>query len=213
MSRVVGIDTWKGDPHAGFYDDDVFDLVKKTRESYFPDDRFSFRRTSFDEAVADFADNSIGLLHIDGQHTYEAVRGDFTTWLPKLAEDAVLLIHDVAPSSGYKSARFWEDIKRQYPHLESLDQWGLGIVFRKATAGIGAFWPKACQTRIRGYRYRGEWLACRRRGTIDLQWQKEQTDLWWQQSESFKRRAAKLEKWLRICTLGVAGAFLRHRGD
>jgi hypothetical protein len=213
VSRVVGIDTWRGDPHAGFYDDDVFDLVKKTKESYFSDDRFSFRRASFNEAVAEFADNSIGLLHLDGLHTYEGVREDFTTWLPKLAEDGVLLIHDVAPSSGYESARFWADIKRQYPHFEFLNKWGLGIVFPNGDRWYRASLAEGVPDKIRGYRYRGEWLACRRQSAIDLQWQKKQTDLWWQESENLKTRAAKLEKWLRICTFGLAGTFLRRDGD
>ncbi|OIQ63746.1 hypothetical protein GALL_547120 [mine drainage metagenome] len=119
----------------------------------------------------------------------------------------------MAPSSGYESARFWADIKQQYPHFEFLNKWGLGIVFPKGDRWYRAGLAEGVPDKIRGYRYRGEWLACRRQGAIDLQWQKKQTDLWWQESENFKKRAEKLEKWLRICTLGVAGAFLRRGGD
>ena len=127
-SRVVGIDTWKGDPHAGFYDDDVFDLVKKTRERYFPDDRFSFRRTSFDEAVADFADKSIGLLHIDGQHTSCAgiSRPGFQArggWRLAHSRRRTLVGLQRRPLlGGYQAA---------CPFRIFTDEWGLGIVFPK----------------------------------------------------------------------------------
>lgn len=202
QTRVIGVDTWEGDEHCGHYGGEVYELVARTRASLFDDNRFALRRSRFDEAAGAFDDNSIDLLHIDGLHTYDAVRGDFTAWLPKLAKDGIVLMHDVAPSSGYESARFWGEIKQRHPHFEFLNQWGLGILFPKGDRWYRAGLAEGVPDKIRGYLYRGEWLAGRRRAAIDLQWQREQTDRWWEESERFKRRLAELEKrwpfgWLR----------------
>ena len=78
------VDTWQGDEHAGFYGEDVFQAVaERNRLEY---DSFSrLIRSRFDEADAGFDDGSIDLLHIDGLHTYEAVKHDFERWLPKMS--------------------------------------------------------------------------------------------------------------------------------
>ena len=75
------------------------------------------------------ADASVDLLHIDGLHTYEAVREDFQTWRPKLAPDAVVLFHDVHPDRRYGSARYWKQLRRRHPHFEFMHDWGLGVLF------------------------------------------------------------------------------------
>ncbi len=212
-AQVVGLDTWKGDPHAGYYGEEVFELVQRIKTTYFVDDRFGLRRVSFEEASGEFADESVDLLHIDGLHTYDAVSTDFATWRPKLAKDGIILLHDIAPSSGYESARFWDEIKSRYPHFEFLNRWGLGIVFPKGDRWFRAGLAQSLPDKIRGYLYRGEWLADRRRAATDLQWQREQSDRWWQESERFKQRVAELEKWRLIGAWGAIGIFRRFGGD
>jgi hypothetical protein len=53
------------------------------------------------EIVAPNWDKTIGLLWIDGDHTYEGVKRDFECWLPHLAVDAVIAIDDsIKPDLG-----------------------------------------------------------------------------------------------------------------
>ena len=51
-------------------------------------------RGLFSEAAAVFEACSIDLLHIDGLHTYAAVREDYETWRPKLTGHGVVMFHD-----------------------------------------------------------------------------------------------------------------------
>ncbi len=212
-TRVVGIDTWEGDEHCGHYGGEVYELVARTRAASFADDRFELRRARFDQAADAFDDDTIDLLHIDGLHTYDAVRSDFTTWLPKLARDGIVLMHDIAPTSDYESARFWAELKHRYPHFEFLNRWGLGVLFPKGDRWYRAGLAESVPDKIRGYLYRGEWLAESRRAAIDLRWQKEQTDRWWQESERFKRRVAELEKWRPVGWLRAIGIARRADRD
>src|SRR5712664_3964113 len=92
-TKCYAVDTWQGDEHAGRYNDDVFARISEHQQKHYAE--FSrLLRMTFDDAVSHFADESIELLHIDGLHTYDAVRHDFETWLPKLAPGAVVMFHD-----------------------------------------------------------------------------------------------------------------------
>jgi hypothetical protein len=72
-TSYAAIDTWKGDEQTGFYGEDVFhELAAYNQEFY--SGFSSLIRSTFDEALNYFEDDSIDLLHIDGCHTYEAVR-------------------------------------------------------------------------------------------------------------------------------------------
>src|SRR5260221_10171290 len=69
----------------------------------------------FDEALQRFADGSVDLVHIDGYHTYEPVRGDFEKWYPKVKPGGIVLFHDVAaPLQDFGPGRFWAEISREH---------------------------------------------------------------------------------------------------
>ena len=126
-TRCFAVDTWIGDEHAGFYGDEVYDEVCAHNRRY---DAFSrLIRSDFSDACGEFADGSIDLLHVDGCHTYEAVRHDFESWLPKLSSHGVMLFHDTAEySNGFGVHRLWEELRGRYPHFEFRHGHGLGII-------------------------------------------------------------------------------------
>ena len=129
-THCFAVDTWKGDEHTGFYGEDIYrDLAT------FHDERYSafsrLVRSTFDEAVIHFEDGSIDLLHIDGLHTYEAVRHDYESWLPKLSQNALVIFHDINVHEGdFGVSRFWSEISAEQLHFAFLHGHGLGILGR-----------------------------------------------------------------------------------
>ena len=76
------------------------------------------------------------LLHIDGQHTYDAIRHDFENWFPKVRPGGVVLLHDTAARHAeFQVWKLWEELARQYPHLEFHHSWGLGVLQKPGAAG------------------------------------------------------------------------------
>ncbi len=126
-TKCCGVDTWKGDEQAFFYDESVFkDLEAYQREGY--GDFSSLLRMTFDEALGHFSDGTIDLLHIDGLHTYDAVKHDFESWLPKMSEKGVMLLHDTqVHDRDFGVWRLWEEISGSYPSFEFRHGYGLGV--------------------------------------------------------------------------------------
>jgi lipopolysaccharide biosynthesis protein len=127
-TRCHAIDTWRGDHQAGFYGEEVYQELKRFHEERYGS--FStLLRCTFDEALVEIADQSIDLLHIDGLHTYEAVRHDFETWSSKLSNRAVVLFHDTNERrDDFGVWRFWGELRERFPTFEFLDASGLGVL-------------------------------------------------------------------------------------
>lgn len=127
-TRCYAVDTWRGDEFAGFYDESVFNSIN----SFVQQNYSSFAtliRSSFESAFELFADGSIDVLHIDGLHTYDAVRTDFETWLPKLSDRGIVLFHDTAIyEHGFGVWRLWKEISQRYPSFEFHHSCGLGVL-------------------------------------------------------------------------------------
>ncbi len=146
-TKAFAVDTWQGDEHAGHYDESVWTGVNAhNQECYAGFSRLL--RMTFDDAVSYFSDGSIDLLHIDGLHTYEAVRHDFETWLPKLAPGAIVMFHDTnVRERGFGVWKLWEELRARYSsNLEFVHSHGLGVLqLDHATPGNRQKWLQSSE--------------------------------------------------------------------
>jgi methyltransferase family protein len=127
-TRCHAVDSWHGDVHTSAYDDKVYEDFSAWNERHYASFSTPMRMT-FDEASAKFTDGSVDLLHIDGTHTYEAVKHDFETWLPKMSERGVLLFHDSnVHREQYGVWKLWQEISAGRAHFEFLHGNGLGVL-------------------------------------------------------------------------------------
>src|SRR5262245_20285494 len=110
-TRCYAIDTWTGDEHAGFYGEEVYQQVRSHHDRLYSAFATLIRST-FDQALHHFGDSTIDLLHIDGRHSYEAVKHDFESWRPKLSDRSVVLFHDTnVRERDFGVFRLWEQLR------------------------------------------------------------------------------------------------------
>lgn len=133
---VYAIDTWVGDEQAGFYSNEVYNRVL-TNQLANHQTRSRLIRSTFDEASERFDDNSIDILHIDGLHTYDAVKHDYDTWKDKVKTNGSILFHDWNVREGdFGVWKLWNEIKNdnEYKCIEMPNGHGLGIATKNSIA-------------------------------------------------------------------------------
>jgi hypothetical protein len=127
-TQLYGIDHWQGDKQAGLYGEEVFEEVSSYNEEFYSG-KSTLLRMEFEEALPQFEDRSIDLLHIDGSHEYESVKKDFESWLPKLKKGGRILIHDIlVEREDFGVKKFWEEASLKYNSEIQEEAFGLGIV-------------------------------------------------------------------------------------
>jgi hypothetical protein len=132
--KCYAVDTWEGDAHSGVYEDSVYKQVLEYNDARYKD--FSeLLRTRFEIAVDRFPDASVDLLHIDGFHTYEAVRADFESWYSKVSPGGIVLFHDIAARLlDFGAWKFWNELTRLHATFTFRHGFGLGVL-RKPGSG------------------------------------------------------------------------------
>jgi len=121
---IYGVDFFMGDVHTGYRN--TYESVKKNIADH--------NVTNLELVIGEFDSISklwrtpIDILHIDGLHTYEAVKNDFIRWSPFVKEEGIVLFHDIAVESfGVKE--FFRELTGGYK-LFFLHSAGLGIFTR-----------------------------------------------------------------------------------
>lgn len=152
-TKCVAVDSWKGDEHVGHYNEDIFNTFMGFYNQWkFP--FASYVRANFDDAAKQFEDDSIGLLMIDGTHTYEAVKHDFETWLPKVSKRrGVITFHDTVCKEGtFGVYRWFPEVMKQYPNraFNFSHSFGLGVLLvgselPNSILSLGTYTPEQYQ--------------------------------------------------------------------
>ena len=122
IGTVYGIDSFEGDSMAGFHHHSYGPAKQKKEELEL--DNITFIKGYFDD-VAKIWDKEIDILHIDGFHTYEAVKNDYNTWSKFVKNDGVILFHDTEVESfGVK--QFFNEL--DFPKTNFKFCYGLGVM-------------------------------------------------------------------------------------
>jgi predicted O-methyltransferase YrrM len=124
--QLFAVDCWEGDPHAGHFDDEVYQTFLKRRNELGLESTIVPLKMFFDEA-RDKVATPIDLLHIDGLHTWEAVTHDWETFGPLVRPGGLVFFHDV--NTFYPEvAKFWSEMRKAWECHTVPYSNGLGIL-------------------------------------------------------------------------------------
>ena len=123
IGKVYGIDSFEGDLQAGYKNTYEY-VINKQKELGL--DNIKFLKGYFG-IIAKKWNKPIDILHIDGFHTYNAVKNDYETWSKFVKEDGIILMHDTCVKRpGYEVHKFFEEI--DLPKINFTFSYGLGVI-------------------------------------------------------------------------------------
>jgi len=123
IGKVYGIDSFEGDPQAGYRNTYQFVINKKDEIGL---NNIKFLKGFFNP-IAKKWKKPIDILHIDGFHSYHAVKNDYETWGKFVKNDGIILMHDTCiKTPGYEVYKFFEEI--DLPKINFTFSYGLGVI-------------------------------------------------------------------------------------
>ena len=189
--HAIAVDTWQGDAHSGAYSNTVYDDLANYVASRYPK-LGELKRMYFADALPLVANNSVDLLHIDGRHYYDDVVEDFTSWIPKLSERAVVLFHDTqVRDRGFGVHKYWAEISTQHLAFEFHHCNGLGVL------GFGSNVPQEVAELLRlepagADAERTRQAFAKAGATITQSWERKR--FWQRKSRQVQRMFGKMHK-------------------
>jgi hypothetical protein len=125
---LYALDSWEGDDQAGFYGEEVHDSVSAVAERDYPGFTHLVRGY-FADSRPQIADDSVDLLHIDGRHGYDDVRGDYELFRSTVRDGGVILFHDIAEyTEGFGVWQLWDELSAQHRSFSFTHGHGLGVL-------------------------------------------------------------------------------------
>lgn len=117
-----GIDWFKGDSHASSRD--TYKSIKENITKHNVKNINIIKGDFFE--ISKKWDKNIDVLHIDGYHTYDAVKSDYDNW-NKYVKNGIILFHDTSMrTKGFGVYKFFRELKGGHK-LYFTHSKGLGI--------------------------------------------------------------------------------------
>jgi hypothetical protein len=104
------VDIWEQMPFidgCASFGEDWHDANYRQVRNLFENDNRVCILKGFSHKMASFvSDDSLGLVYIDGDHTYNGCKSDIKVWMPKLKQGGIMAFHDYNdfPNYGVKRA-------------------------------------------------------------------------------------------------------------
>jgi len=138
-AKIISVDL-PGGVHGGGYPEWKIPIYKKfvntTQELHLI--RADSHKESTKKDIEKLLDSKkLDVLLIDGDHTYEGVKKDFKMYSPLVKKGGLIIFHDIIvhdPSLNCYVNDLWNEIKKDYKHLEIVDDWnqgywGIGVLY------------------------------------------------------------------------------------
>ena len=138
-AKIVSIDLPGGEFGGELYQDwkkPIYKSFAKNNQQIFLIREDSQKKETLDQ-VRKLVGDKIDLLLIDGDHTYTGVKNDFELYSQIVAEDGLIVFHDINQKLGNVEVwKLWDELKSKYETFEinTLGKekgFGIGIIYHK----------------------------------------------------------------------------------